>query len=56
MFQKVRKINSKTLRLMRLIHLGKILALDPTEGGSVIYGRSLISPNTSEKRPHFLIW
>lgn len=48
-FQKVRMVNSKTLRLMRL-NLGKILALDPIARESVICGGSLISLNTTDKR------
>lgn len=54
LFQEARKVNSKTLRLVRLSQ-GKILTLDPIEGKSVIYAGSLISLNTSQNRLHFLI-
>lgn len=53
LFQKVRKVNSKTLELMRF-SLAKFPALDPVEGESVIYGGSLISLHTSQNRHHFL--
>lgn len=53
LLQKVRKVNSKKLRLMR-VSLGKILALDPIDRESIIYGGCLISLNTSQARPHFL--
>lgn len=53
LLQKVRKVYSKKLMWIRL-SLGKILALDPTEGESIIYGGSLISLNTSQTISHCL--
>lgn len=53
LLQKVRKVYSKKLTLMRL-SLGKILALDPIERQSIIYGGSLISLNTSQAISHCL--
>lgn len=47
LLQKVGKVYSKKLKLMRL-SLGKILALDPIEGESIICGGRLISLNTSQ--------
>lgn len=47
MFQKVRKRNSKTFRLMRLIRSGK----DSSPGTHrKVLRSSLISPNTSQNR------